>query len=170
MALWAPVPCYLALCAYDEGPWRPIAVRVADEVVGLVMWGVDSTDGGCWIGGLIIGRRHQRRGYGRAAVLELLERAALAGHREAASLRAFFHGCATCHTPRTALPRLRPRPRATPSCSQLDRRYGGTGRQACQRVTPPCPCPMGPPGGPIGLVDQRHLIAAGRSLRREGAA
>lgn len=27
----APVPYYLALCAYDEGPWRPIAVRVADE-------------------------------------------------------------------------------------------------------------------------------------------
>jgi len=40
---------------------------------------------GYWIGGLIIDRRHQRRGYGRAAVLELLERAALAGHREAAS-------------------------------------------------------------------------------------
>jgi diamine N-acetyltransferase len=81
----ALVPYYLALCAYDEGPWRPIAVRVADEVVGFVMWGVDSTDGGYWIGGLIIDRRHQRRGYGRAAVLELLERAALAGHREAAS-------------------------------------------------------------------------------------
>ena len=81
----APVPYYLALCAYDEGPWRPIAVRVADEVVGFVMWGVYSTDGGYWIGGLIIDRRHHRRGYGRAAVLELLERAALAGHREAAS-------------------------------------------------------------------------------------
>jgi diamine N-acetyltransferase len=81
----APVPYYLALCAYDEGPWRPIAVRGADEVVGFVMWGVDSTDGGgYWIGGLIIDRRHQRRGYGRAAVLEL-ERAALAGHRGAAS-------------------------------------------------------------------------------------
>ena len=74
----APVPYYLALCAYDEDPWRPIAVRVADEVVGFVMWGVDSTDGGYWIGGLIIDRSHQRRGYGRAAVLELLERAALA--------------------------------------------------------------------------------------------
>ena len=46
----APVPYYLALCAYDEGPWRPIAVRVADEVVGFVMWDVDSTDGGYWIG------------------------------------------------------------------------------------------------------------------------
>jgi hypothetical protein len=34
----APVPYYLALCAYDEGPWRPIPVRVADEVVGFVMW------------------------------------------------------------------------------------------------------------------------------------
>jgi diamine N-acetyltransferase len=73
------------LCPYDEGPWRSIAVRVADEVVGFVMLGVDSTDGGYWIGGLIIDRRYQRRGYGRAAVLELLERAALAGHREAAS-------------------------------------------------------------------------------------
>jgi hypothetical protein len=45
----------------------PDRSAVADEVVGFVMWGVDST------------------GYGRAAVLELLERAALAGHREAAS-------------------------------------------------------------------------------------
>jgi diamine N-acetyltransferase len=71
----APVPYYLASCAYDEGPWRPTAVRVADAVVGFVMWGVDSTDGGHWTGGLIIDRPYQRRGYGRAAVLELLERA-----------------------------------------------------------------------------------------------
>jgi len=32
--------------AYGEGPWRPIAMRVADEVVGFVMWGIDSADGG----------------------------------------------------------------------------------------------------------------------------
>jgi hypothetical protein len=32
--LVVPVPYYLASCAYNEGPWRPIAVRVANEVVG----------------------------------------------------------------------------------------------------------------------------------------
>jgi hypothetical protein len=39
----ASVPYYLALCAYDESPWRPIAVRVANEVVGFVS---------CWYGPL----------------------------------------------------------------------------------------------------------------------
>jgi diamine N-acetyltransferase len=48
------------------------------------MWGIDPEDESFWIGGLIIDRRHQRRGYGRAVVAQLLERAALDGHREAA--------------------------------------------------------------------------------------
>jgi diamine N-acetyltransferase len=60
--------------------------------------GVDSTDGGYWIGGLIIDRRYQRRGYGRAAVLELLERAALAGHREAASYDPQNRGARSLYT------------------------------------------------------------------------
>ena len=45
-----------------------------DGVVGFVMWAVDPDDQSGWIGGLVIGREHQRRGYGRAAVLALLER------------------------------------------------------------------------------------------------
>ena len=85
----APVPYYLAWCAYDEGPWRPIAVRVADEVVGFVMWGVDST------------------GYGRAAVLELLERAAVAGYREAASYDPQKPGRSVSGRPRGAPPNHR---------------------------------------------------------------
>lgn len=80
----APVAYYLALCAYGESPWQPLAVRGGDEVVGFVMWGIDPEDESFWIGGLIIDRRHQRRGYGRAVVAELLERAASEGHREAA--------------------------------------------------------------------------------------
>ncbi|GAA1585003.1 hypothetical protein GCM10009789_43340 [Kribbella sancticallisti] len=48
------------------------------------MWGVDPADGSFWIGGLLIDRRHQRRGYGRAVVAELLERAVSDGHRAAA--------------------------------------------------------------------------------------
>ena len=38
------------------------------------MWAVDPEDNSGWIGGLVIGLEHQRRGYGRAAVLALLER------------------------------------------------------------------------------------------------
>ena len=80
----ASVAYYLALCAYGDSPWRPLAVRAGDEVVGFVMWGIDPADESFWIGGLIIDRRHQRKGYGRAVVAQLLERAASNGHREAA--------------------------------------------------------------------------------------
>ena len=80
----APVAYYLTLCAYGESPWQPLAVRVREEVVGFVMWAIDPEDESFWIGGLIIDRRHQRRGYGRAVVAQLLERAASDGHREAA--------------------------------------------------------------------------------------
>ena len=80
----APVAYYLALCAYGESPWQPLAVRSGHEVVGFVMWGIDPEDESFWIGGLIIDRRHQRRGYGREVVAALLERAASEGHGEAA--------------------------------------------------------------------------------------
>jgi diamine N-acetyltransferase len=80
----APVAYYLTLCAYDEGPWRPLAVRADGEVVGFVMWGVDPEDESFWIGGLVIDRRQQGRGHGRAVVARLLERAASSGHHEAA--------------------------------------------------------------------------------------
>ncbi|SDS99800.1 diamine N-acetyltransferase [Friedmanniella luteola] len=79
----APVAYYLALCAYGESPWGPLAVRDGAEVVGFVMWGIDPEDESFWIGGLLIDRRHQRRGCGRSVVAQLLERAAAEGHREA---------------------------------------------------------------------------------------
>lgn len=71
----APVTYYLSLCAYDEGPWNPLAVQVNGEVVGFVMWAIDDEDDSFWIGGLVIDRRHQRRGYGRNVVVQLLGRA-----------------------------------------------------------------------------------------------
>jgi diamine N-acetyltransferase len=80
----APVAYYLSLCAYGGTPWQPLAVRVDEEVVGFVMWGIDPADESFWIGGLVIDRRHQRRGYGRAVVTQLLERAAADGRQEAA--------------------------------------------------------------------------------------
>jgi diamine N-acetyltransferase len=72
-AFVAPVSRYLCLCHYG-GVWRPLAVAAEGRIVGFVMWAVDPDDGSGWIGGLVIGREHQRRGHGRAAVAALLER------------------------------------------------------------------------------------------------
>jgi diamine N-acetyltransferase len=74
----APVTRYLCLCTYG-GVWKPLAIVAEDTAgerrpIGFVMWAVDPDDGSGWIGGLVVGREHQRRGYGRAAVLALLER------------------------------------------------------------------------------------------------
>lgn len=69
----APVTRYLCLCHYG-GLWQPLAITSEDTIVGFVMWAVDPDDRSGWIGGLVIGRQHQRRGRGRAAVAALLER------------------------------------------------------------------------------------------------
>ena len=58
----ASVAYYLALCAYGDSPWRPLAVRAGDEVVGFVMWGIDPADESFWIGGLINGCHRERMG------------------------------------------------------------------------------------------------------------
>ncbi len=63
---------YLALCGYG-GLWHALGLYAEDEMVGFTMWALDDTDGSHWIGGLIIDRRQQRRGYGRAAVLAVVE-------------------------------------------------------------------------------------------------
>jgi diamine N-acetyltransferase len=80
----ALVSYYLALCAYGDSSWRPLAVRARDDVVGFVMWGRDPGDGNFWIGGLVIDRRHQRRGYGREVVRQLLGRAVAEGYASVA--------------------------------------------------------------------------------------
>ncbi len=63
---------YLALCGYG-GLWHALGLYADTEMVGFAMWARDDTDGSHWIGGLIIDRRRQRRGYGRAAVQALVE-------------------------------------------------------------------------------------------------
>lgn len=59
---------YLALCCYGSAGWRPLAVLVRGRVVGFVMWAVDPDDGSCWLGGLLIDREQQGKGYGKRAV------------------------------------------------------------------------------------------------------
>ncbi len=61
-------PChYLALCAYG-GDWQPLAVYLDERVIGFLMWAVDEADNSCWLGGILIDRHYQRRGYGRQAI------------------------------------------------------------------------------------------------------
>lgn len=79
----APVAWSVAEAYVNPTAW-PRVVLDGDEVVGFVMWGVDPEDESFWIGGLVIDRRSQRRGYGRAVVARLLEQAAADGHREVA--------------------------------------------------------------------------------------
>jgi diamine N-acetyltransferase len=69
---------YLALCAYG-GLWRPLAIVLDERVIGFLMWAVDPEDDSCWLGGLLVDRRHQRRGYGRRALEAALEMLATQG-------------------------------------------------------------------------------------------
>ena len=43
------------------------------------MWGHDSTDDACWVGGFLIDRAHQRRGHGRGAMQALIAMARASG-------------------------------------------------------------------------------------------
>jgi len=63
---------YLALCAYG-GVWHPVGMYAGDTMVGFAMWAHDADEGAHWIGGFLIGRNHQRRGYGRAGLLALID-------------------------------------------------------------------------------------------------
>jgi diamine N-acetyltransferase len=50
----------------------PLAIYAGNEPVGFAMHALDPDDGNHWIYRLMIDQRFQRRGYGRAALLELL--------------------------------------------------------------------------------------------------
>jgi diamine N-acetyltransferase len=58
---------YLALCCYGND-WHPLAICLNERVIGFMMWAVDPADGSCWLGGILVDQRMQKRGYGRRAV------------------------------------------------------------------------------------------------------
>lgn len=58
---------YLALCNYGE-LWHRLAIYLGEQVIGFLMWAVDSDDGSCWLGGILIDQKYQRQGYGRGAI------------------------------------------------------------------------------------------------------
>jgi diamine N-acetyltransferase len=54
--------------------YLPFAVYAGQEIVGFVMYGIDPDDQNYWIYRLMIDQKHQRKGYGKAAILEVIER------------------------------------------------------------------------------------------------
>ncbi len=50
----------------------PLLVRAGGEPVGFAMYALDEDDGNYWIYRLMIDARHQGKGYGRAALRQLL--------------------------------------------------------------------------------------------------
>lgn len=58
---------YLALCTYGQ-TWQPLAITLDEQVIGFMMFAIDSTDESCWFGGIMIDQSMQGRGYGRWAV------------------------------------------------------------------------------------------------------
>lgn len=50
------------------------AVYAEDEMVGFVMFGLDTDDDRFYLGRLMIDEKHQGKGFGKAATLEVIER------------------------------------------------------------------------------------------------
>ena len=50
-----------------------MAVYAGDEIVGFVMYGLDTDDNQYCLGRLMIDEKHQGKGYGRAATLEVIK-------------------------------------------------------------------------------------------------
>ncbi len=57
-----------------EPSFTPLAIYHDAEVVGFIMYGLDPDDGQYWIYRLMIDQNHQGRGYGKAAVVEVIHR------------------------------------------------------------------------------------------------
>ena len=72
-AFVSPVTRYLCLCHYG-GVWQPLAVAAGGEVVGFVMWAVDPETTAAGSAAWSSAASTSGKGYGRAAVLALLER------------------------------------------------------------------------------------------------
>jgi diamine N-acetyltransferase len=52
----------------------PLAIYAGETMVGFVMYGLDPDDNNYWIYRLMIDANHQRRGYGRAALVQVIKR------------------------------------------------------------------------------------------------
>lgn len=64
--------------------WEPMAIYAGEQMVGFVMWGIDTNQPveEWWIIRLMIDAAHQGRGYGRAAAQTAIDRIRAQGTRE----------------------------------------------------------------------------------------
>lgn len=56
-----------------EPSFVPLAIYAGDTVIGFAMYGLDPDDGKYWIYRLMIDVDHQGKGYGKAALIELVK-------------------------------------------------------------------------------------------------
>lgn len=57
--------------------WKPVGIYNGEQLIGFAMYGffwADPPSGRVWLDRLLIDFHHQRKGYGKAALLALLER------------------------------------------------------------------------------------------------
>jgi diamine N-acetyltransferase len=66
--------CYSLAQAKAQPECVPLAVYNDDELVGFVMYCLDYEDNEYWIYRIMIDKKHQKKGYGKLAMLRVLER------------------------------------------------------------------------------------------------
>ena len=66
--------CYSLAQAKAQPECVPLAVCNDDELVGFVMYCLDYDDNEYWIYRIMIDKKHQKKGYGKLAMLRVLER------------------------------------------------------------------------------------------------
>ncbi len=62
-----------------EATFIPLVIYDGNTMVGFIMWGIDPDDGEYWIYRLMVDEKYQGKGYGKAAVIEVLKRLKDAG-------------------------------------------------------------------------------------------
>ena len=67
-----PVVCWIAESKYETS-FRPLAIYASEQLVGFAVHGQDPDDDSHWIVALLIDQHHQHQGYGRAAMLALID-------------------------------------------------------------------------------------------------
>ncbi|WDL99623.1 GNAT family N-acetyltransferase [Alicyclobacillus sp. ALC3] len=66
-----PVVYWIAESKVDPS-FAPMAIYDGDLLVGFLVYGLDPDEAEYWLIALLIDRKYQRRGYGRAAIKELI--------------------------------------------------------------------------------------------------
>lgn len=69
----SPVSVYIAQSRFEK--WmKPTAIYNGDEIVGFIQYGLNPELQSYWIIGLVIDEKHQKNGYGKKALIELLHK------------------------------------------------------------------------------------------------